>query len=90
MITFDGEIIRYMADGNFIIYYQDGTLTYSDIRKKLWYIINSNGVKRVRRIQDGTISDELDRLKIITKVDPETNATLSIREDKVLKVDYID
>lgn len=44
-----------MADGNFIIYFPDGSLTHSDNRKKVWYTINPYGVKRVRRIQDGTI-----------------------------------
>jgi len=90
IITTDGQVIKYMADGNFIIYFPDGTLTYNDNRKKVWYTINSNGVKRIRRIQDGTIQDELERLKISTKVDPETNATLHIREDGVLHVEYVD
>lgn len=30
------------------------------------------------------------KLKVETKVDPETNATLNIREDGVLSIDYID
>ena len=29
-------------------------------------------------------------MKIRTKIDPETNATLKIREDGVLSIDYVD
>jgi hypothetical protein len=90
VITTNGEIIKYMADGNFILYFPDGTLTYSDNRKKVWYTINRLGVKRARKLQDGTLTDELERLKTVTKVDPETNATLHIREDRVLTVEYVD
>jgi len=79
-----------MGDGNTIIYFPDGTLTYTDKRKGIWYTINPQGVKRVRKIQDGTICDETTKLKITTKIDPETNATLKIREDGVLSVNYID
>ena len=64
LITTNGEIIKQMADGNFIIYFADGTLTYSDKRKGLWYTINPVGVKRVRKIKDGIISDEMQRLHI--------------------------
>lgn len=32
----------------------------------------------------------MERVKIVTKVDPETNATLHIREDDVLTVEYED
>jgi len=50
VITTDGVIIKHMADGNFIIYYTDGTLTYSDKRKGIWYTINPKGVKRIRKL----------------------------------------
>lgn len=90
VITTDGQVIKYMADGNFIIYFPDGTVTCTDNRKKTWYTVNAAGVKRVRRLQDGTVQDEAERLKIHTKVDPETNATLHIREDGVLTVEYVD
>lgn len=79
-----------MADGNFIIYFSDGSLTYSNQRHGVWYTINPAGVKRVRKIKDGVISDEMKRLNIQTKIDPETNATLKIREDGVLNIEYID
>jgi hypothetical protein len=90
LITTDSQIVKYMADGNFIIYFPDGSLTYSDKRKGTWYTINSKGVKRTRRLADGMVTDEKTRLKITTKIDPETNATLKIREDGVLQVEYID
>ena len=79
-----------MADGNFIIYFPDGSLTYSDKRRGIWYTINQHGVKRNRKVQDGVVYDDPTRLRIQTKVDPETNATLKIREDGVLSIDYVD
>lgn len=90
LITTDGVIIKYMADNNFIIYYPDGSLTYSDKRKATWYTVNPKGVKRVRKITDGIVKDEVTRLKIQTKIDPETNASLKIREDGVLTINYVD
>ena len=78
-----------MADGNLIIYQEDGTLTYSDKRCGLWYTINPHGIKRVRKIKGIIMSYEMRKLKIETKVDPETNATLKIREDGVLCVKYV-
>lgn len=90
IITADGHVIRYLADGNFVVYFIDGTITYSDNRKRTWYTINEHGVKRARRLQEGTVSDELERLKTQTKVDPETNAQVTIREDRLLRVEYID
>jgi hypothetical protein len=36
------------------------------------------------------MTDDTIKLKISTKIDPETNATLKIREDGVLTVEYID
>ena len=52
IITTNGEIIKQMADGNFIIYYVDGAITHSDKRRGVWYTINAAGVKRVRRVKD--------------------------------------
>jgi hypothetical protein len=46
IITTNGEIIKQMADGNFLIYFSDGTLTYSDKRKGIWYTINPVGEER--------------------------------------------
>jgi hypothetical protein len=79
-----------MGDGNFIIYFKDGSITSSDKRRGIWYTINSKGVKRIRKIKDRIIYDDLQRLKIETKIDPETNAKLQIREDGVLVIEYID
>jgi hypothetical protein len=50
IITTNGEIIKHMADGNFIIYFPNGTLTYSDKRRGIWYTINQHGVKRNRKV----------------------------------------
>lgn len=90
VITTNGEIIKQMGDGNFIIYFSDSTITYSDKRKGIWYTINPAGVKRVRKVKGRILSDDMTRLHIQTKIDPETNATLKIREDGVLTIDYVD
>mmetsp|Transcript_22921 Transcript_22921/g.35280 ORF Transcript_22921/g.35280 Transcript_22921/m.35280 type:complete len:191 (+) Transcript_22921:3306-3878(+) len=90
VITTSGEVIKYMADGNFIIYYSDGTITQTDMRKGIWTTTNSKGIRRTRKTKGRIISDEMAKLKIETKVDPETNAVLEIREDKVLSIKYID
>jgi len=50
LITTDGVVIKHMADGNFITYFPDGSLTFSDKRKGIWFTINPKGVKRVRRL----------------------------------------
>lgn len=59
IITTSGEIIKFMADGNLVIYFSDGALTYSDKRKGIWYTINQNGVKRIRKEKDGLVNDEV-------------------------------
>lgn len=64
IISTSGEITKHMADGNFIIYYVDGSITYSDKRRGVWYTINAAGVKRVRKLKDRIIQDELEKLKI--------------------------
>lgn len=90
LITTNSEIVRKMADGNIIIYFSDGSITSSDKRRGIWYTVNAQGVKRSRKLKGRIISDVETRLKTRTKIDPETNATLKIREDGVLLVDYID
>ena len=90
VITTNGEIIKQMADGNFIIYFADGSITHSDKRRGVWYTISAAGVKRVRKVKDKIVQDEVQKLRIDTKVDPETNAVLKIREDGVLSIEYID
>lgn len=90
LITTNGEVIRYLDDDNFVIYYPDGTMTTSDKRRNLWYTVNNSGVKRTRKIKDGIIFDDEERLRIEQKVDPETNAVLQTREDGLLTIDYVD
>ena len=90
IITFSGEVIRQLDDDNFIVYFPDGSITQSDKRRGLWYTVNSKGIKRTRRVKDGIISDDEMKLRAETKVDPETNASLLIREDGVLMIDYVD
>ena len=90
IVTTSSDIIRKMADGNIIVYFSDGSCTHSDKRRGIWYTVNAHGVKRVRKLKGRVIVDEEKRLETRTKVDPETNATLKIREDGVLSIDYID
>lgn len=84
LITSKGEIIKYMADGNFIIYYIDGTITRSDKRRGVWHTTNPRGVVRSRKIKTRIVFDDQRRLEVNKKIDPETNASLLIREDGVL------
>lgn len=55
VITTNGEIIKQMGDGNFIIYFSDGSITQSNNRKGEWYTTNKAGVKRIRKVKDGVI-----------------------------------
>ena len=90
LITRSGQVIRYMADGNFQIFYPDGALTVQDRRKGIWTTTNPKGVRRSRKLRDNTVQDEPRRLKINEKIDPETNARVQVREDGVLVINYID
>jgi len=44
----------------------------------------------VRKLRDNQVYDEPRRLKLNEKIDPETNARVTIREDGVLTVHYVD
>ena len=44
----------------------------------------------MRKLRDNTVYDEPRRLKLNEKVDPETNARVTVREDGVLTVRYLD
>lgn len=72
------------------ILYPDGGVTYTDKRKGVWFTINAKGVKRVRKLQDNLVYDEPRRLKISERLDPETSAQISVREDGVLIIKYVD
>lgn len=72
------------------IYFPDGSFTYTDKRKGVWFTVNSKGVKRVRKLKDNLVYDEPKRLKISEKIDPETSANIKVREDGVLTITYID
>lgn len=41
-------MIKYFGDENMSIYYPDGSVTYTDKRKGIWYTVNTKGIKRVR------------------------------------------
>jgi len=59
---------------------RDGTITKTDHRRGTWTTTNAIGV----------VKDEVARLQINKKVDPETGAVVNIREDGLLKIDYAD
>ncbi len=90
MITRLGQVVRYLADGNFQILCPDGTVTTQDKRKGIWTTVNAKGVRRVRKLRDNSVFDEPRRLKQTEKIDPETNAKVYVREDGVLTIYYID
>lgn len=69
---------------------RDGTITKTDIRKGIWTTINPIGIVRERNLRTGVVHDKVNRLKINKKVDPETAAIVSTREDGFLKIDYVD
>lgn len=70
--------------------FPNGTVTQSDKRKGNWTTTNSKGVRRVRKMRDNLVFDEPRRLKLNEKIDPETNAKVTVREDGVLTVRYVD
>ncbi len=65
-------------------------MTIQDRRKGIWTTTNPKGVRRVRRLKDNSVTDEPRRLKLTEKIDPETNALVSVREDGVLTIKYVD
>lgn len=89
-VTREGSLIRYLNDGNQIIYLRDGTITKTDHRRGIWTTTNAIGVVRERNLRTGAVRDEGSRLQINRKVDPETGAVLNIREDGFLKIEYAD
>ena len=90
MITRQGVIIKHLKNGNKVLYYPDGTITKTDMRKGIWHTTNPNGVVRERNLRQNFVKDEKRRLEIKEKVDPETNATVEVRDDGLLKIKYID
>lgn len=86
----EGSIIRYLKDGNQIIYFKDGTITKTDHRRGIWTTINSKGIIRERNVRSKIVRDEISVLECQRKVDPETTAVIQIREDGFLKIDYPD
>jgi len=75
-----------MKDGNQIIYLKDGTITKTDHRRGIWTTTNAAGVVRERNLRTGVVRDEISRLQINKKVDPETGAIVNIREDGFLSI----
>jgi hypothetical protein len=62
VVTVNGDVIKHLDDGNFIIYMSDGTITYSDKRRGLWYTISLTEIKRERKIKNRFIKDEEEKL----------------------------
>lgn len=72
----EGSIIRYLKDGNQIIYFKDGTITKTDHRRGIWTTINSKGIIRERNVRSKIVRDEISVLECQRKVDPETTAVI--------------
>ena len=89
-VTRAGSLIRYLKDGNQIIYLRDGTITKTDHRRGIWTTINDKGVVRERNLRTGVVRDDINRLQVNRKTDPETAAVLYVREDGFLKICYND
>ena len=90
VVTRQAQVIRHFSDGNQVIYFPDGTITATDHRRGIWKTTNHLGVVRERNVRTGVVKDEMARLSIHEKVDPETNAVVQIREDGLLRVVYPD
>jgi hypothetical protein len=71
-ITRDGVMIRELADGNQILCFSDGTITYTDLRRGIWKTINDKGIVRERNLRNGVVQDQVVKLESTHKVDPET------------------
>ena len=76
IVTRQAQVISELRDGNSIIYFPDGTITETDIRRGIWRTTNHLGVVRERNVRTGAVKDELERLEIHEKIDPETNAVI--------------
>lgn len=83
-------MIKSLKDDNRIIYFPDGSITKTDHRRGIWRTTNIHGVVRERNLRQNSVRDLKQRLAIITKIDPESNAIVEIREDGFLRVKYID
>jgi hypothetical protein len=90
VITRQAQLIRHLKDGNSIIYFPDGTITTTDHRRGIWRTTNPLGVVRERNVRTGQVSDSQQRLQITEKTDPETSATVAVREDGLLTIEYVD
>ena len=88
-VTRESSLIRELKDGNQVIYMRDGTIKKTDRHRGIWTTINRKGVVRERNLRTGAVTDLPKRLHSNLKVDPETGASLNIREDGFLKVEYV-
>lgn len=61
-VTREGALIRYLEDGNKVIYLRDGTITKTDIRKGIWTTTNPIGIVRERNLRTGVVQDKPQRL----------------------------
>jgi hypothetical protein len=58
-VTRQGACIRYLKDGNQVIYLRDGTITTTNHRRGIWTTINTLGVVRERNLRTGVVQDEI-------------------------------
>lgn len=76
-----------MANRNSQVLYADGEVAHFDKMDMSWTIINNKGKRRF--FKDGVMRD-IDAIPCACETDPETHATMMIREDDVVSVRYAD
>mmetsp|Transcript_30767 Transcript_30767/g.30254 ORF Transcript_30767/g.30254 Transcript_30767/m.30254 type:complete len:391 (+) Transcript_30767:115-1287(+) len=72
------------------IYSPVGNVTKVDRRKGIWETVNNKGIKRIRKVKGNVVYDETKKISISVREDPETRATITIRQDGVLTINYVD
>jgi hypothetical protein len=65
------------------VLFPNGVTAYFNKKDMLWTITNNKGIRRAKK---GGVSWDLEPLPCATETDAVTNATMMIREDKVMTI----
>lgn len=84
VITGKGTVVRYLESGGVEVLMANGNT--SEYKDGLWVGINSKGKRRGRKNQEF----DMDPISCVSKVDPETLAKVTIRQDNVIMIKYKD
>jgi len=82
-----GAIIRQFANRDAEVLYPDGEVAHFHKDDMSWTIINNKGKRR--HFKDG-VSRDIEPIPCACETDPESHATMMIREDDVVTVRYAD